>query len=219
MTTPSVVQLNWAKLAHDLRGPLTPLQTAAWLLRKEPCASSHSELAEIVDRQTRRLARLIDELSDWGRICQNQEALQVVSLDVSYLMDIAMGKIAGCRVQPNLTNEAISFALDGDEQYLGKMLHSVLEYAVHNDSGQAPQVSVSVVSGDLQIRVCVSGPILDASAREALFKHSLDTSSDGGLGLRLLIARKIAEAHGGTLSAESISEGTCLLCVLPERQS
>lgn len=219
MTTANDVQINWAKLAHDLRGPLTPLQTAAWLLRNEPSASSHLELADILDRQTRRLARLIDELSDWGCICGKRDPLPVRPVEVSYLIDVAVANIPGCQVQPVFTEEAMRFSLEGDQHHLGKMLHSILDYAVHRDPARNPRVSVSVISGDLQIRVCDSGLALHDSAREALLSQSLDKSFDDGLGLRLLIARKIAEAHGGSLSVEPSAEGMCLLCVLPRRPS
>jgi len=210
------MQINWAKLAHDLRGPLTPLRTAAWLLRNEPDGSSHVELAEIVDRQTRRLARLIDELSDWGRACEKRDPLHVIQVEVTYLIDVAIANIPGCQVQPAYTDQAKSFPLEGDQHQLGKMLHTILEHAVHRDPAQHPRVSVCVVSGTLQIRVIDDGPTLDAPARERLLSQPLDRAFDEGLGLRLLIARQIAEAHGGSLSIESTEEATSMLCVLPQ---
>lgn len=217
MTTPGATTINWAKLAHDLRGPLMPLQTAAWLMRNQPGESNPLELAEIIERQTQRLARLIDELSEWGRISGMRDPLHVMPVDVSYLVDMAIATIPHCHVQPAYTDDAIRFPLEGDEHQLGKMLHTILEHAVHRDPAGQPRVSVCVDASALHIRASDDGSGLDAAAREALFRQPLEKPSDNGLGLRLLIARQIAEAHGGSLSAESTTEGLSVLCTLPQR--
>lgn len=211
------MRINWSKLAHDLRGPLMPLQTAAWLLRNEPRESSHGELAGIIDRQTQRLALLIDELSDWGLVSGKRDALVFTPVEVTHLVDVAISSIPGCQVQPVYTDESMNFPLEGDQHQLGKMLHTVIGHAVHRDPERQPRVSVSIESGTLQIRARDNGPALDETTREALLSQPQDKAFDDGLGLRLPIARHIAEAHGGSLSTEPTAEGLSMLCVLPRR--
>jgi signal transduction histidine kinase len=61
------------RIAHDLRGPLMPLQTAAYLLRSgqlDPVRQA--ELVDVIDRQTRQLSRMIEELGDWLRASQQR---------------------------------------------------------------------------------------------------------------------------------------------------
>lgn len=216
MNQATATQLNWAKLAHDLRGPLGPLRTVAWLMRNEPVGSSHTEAADILDRQTRRLARLIDELSDWGSVCGKQDPLHVTPVEVPNLLDVAIANIPDCQLQPVFTGDAMTFPLEGDQHQLGKLLHTIVAHAVHRDPGKHPSISIRATDGTLQIRVCDHGPALDVSTREALLTEPLAKPFDEGLGLRLLIARQIAEAHGGSLSFEPAEEGTCMLCVLPQ---
>ena len=70
-TDPSATLLD--RLAHDLRGPLSPLQTAAYLLRRpdlEP--ERRDELLAIIDRQTTRLSSMVQEVSDWTRARQSR---------------------------------------------------------------------------------------------------------------------------------------------------
>ena len=56
------------RLAHDLRGPLAPLQTASYLLQREDLdPARRQELLGMLERQTRRLGRMLDEIDDWAR--------------------------------------------------------------------------------------------------------------------------------------------------------
>ena len=51
------------RLAHDLRGPLAPLQTASYLLQRDDLdPARRTELLVLLERQTQRLARMLDEL-------------------------------------------------------------------------------------------------------------------------------------------------------------
>ena len=71
--TPATNDKPWFdRLAHDLRSPLTSLQTAAYLLRTDPGGANSRELADIVVRQSQRMARMIEELDDWGRAQQGR---------------------------------------------------------------------------------------------------------------------------------------------------
>ena len=58
---PAVVKPWFDRLAHDLRSPLTSLQTAAYLLRADPGGSNARELADIVVRQSQRLAKSVSQ--------------------------------------------------------------------------------------------------------------------------------------------------------------
>ena len=91
------------KIAHDLRGPLMPLRTAAWLLRSELGEQPRAgELAQIIDRQSVRLAQLMEELADWARCMGGRDALEPAPLEPMLALDMAIGAIPGCLVEPRL---------------------------------------------------------------------------------------------------------------------
>src|SRR6478735_2291013 len=97
MSADAAIQISLSRISHDLRGPLMPLRTAAWLLRQEPDASARvHELADIVDRQSVRLTRMMDELSDWGRTTGDLIPLSRVPVEVGLTMDMAIGSLSGC---------------------------------------------------------------------------------------------------------------------------
>jgi signal transduction histidine kinase len=57
-----------AMLAHELRNPLTPITHAIHLLQRESCGGPPAMLYTMIERQTRRLVRLVDDLLDLARI-------------------------------------------------------------------------------------------------------------------------------------------------------
>lgn len=217
MSKPPPIEIDLSRIAHDLRGPLMPLRTAAWLLRNEQGESARvCELADIVDRQSVRLARMMDELSEWGRSTGGQMKLSRVPIDIGLALDMAIGGLSGCQVEPSITEDAACFALQADEHRLGQLLRTLIEHAVHRDPDRQPEVGVCVASGQLLIRIRDRGPALDAGARAALLSQPQASPFDDGLGLRILLARKIAEAHGGSLEIdETTSDGLAAICTLP----
>ena len=79
------------RLAHDLRGPLAPLQTAAYLLRGGQLDDAkRGELHELIERQVRRLGGMIDELDDWLRAGQDRLLGTTTRVEPVALLEVAM---------------------------------------------------------------------------------------------------------------------------------
>ena len=82
------------RLVHDLKGPLSPLQTAAYLLRRtELPADKRIELAETVERQARRMAGMIEELGDWVRAREGRLVTRRRPVELAYVVDLALGGV------------------------------------------------------------------------------------------------------------------------------
>ena len=74
----------------------------------------------------------------------------------------------------------------------------------------------SLDAGALCIRVQDQGPALDEDALAALLEQPQARPFDDGLGLRMLMARRITEAHGGSLTAMQAPDGAlAMVCRLP----
>jgi signal transduction histidine kinase len=131
---------------------------------------------------------------------------------------MALCGIAGCRGEPHFTDEAAAFDLHADQHRLGQLLQTLIQHAVHRDPDHLADIGLAVVSGHLHIRIVDHGAPLDADARDTLLSRPQAKPYDGGLGLRLLLARRIAEAHGGSLSiGDTTGGGLSLVCALPAR--
>src|SRR5688572_15961526 len=102
------------RLAHDLRSPLTSLQTAAYLLRTDPAGNNARELADIVVRQAQRLGKMIEELDDWSRAEQNRLVDRGERVDLDAVLDMAIAATPGCTLEPAVAPDARGLAVQGD---------------------------------------------------------------------------------------------------------
>lgn len=205
------------RLAHDLRGPLAPLQTAAYLLKSgtlEP--ERQQELFELIERQTRRLTRMIDEVGDWSRANQGRLLGTTMACEPAALLEVALAANAGLGgAAPRVDEDAATEQVRGDQQRLVQMLRSLVEFAQARAGAGAPQISLRRVDQRLRLDILVPGGASGTVAAEELLAAPLPDPADEGLGLRLLIASAIARAHAGTLEARDVEGALLLRCELP----
>ncbi|HSR64490.1 MAG TPA: histidine kinase dimerization/phospho-acceptor domain-containing protein [Xanthomonadaceae bacterium] len=199
------------RVAHDLRGPLMPLQTAAYLLRSGQLdAARQQELVEVIERQTRQLSRMIDELGDWMRAGQQRLLGHRESCMPALLLDYAA---TGAGLPPAIIEDRSDGAeVPGDAQRLTQLLRILLGYA--STQGGVPRVRIAREGKGVRIDVAATRAP-DAPPATTLLDGPQAHAFDGGLGLQLLLARAIAAAHGGTLQATDEGEDVRLRCELP----
>ncbi|UHQ20752.1 HAMP domain-containing histidine kinase [Lysobacter sp. KIS68-7] len=204
------------RLAHDLRGPLTSLQTAAYLLRTDPGGANSKELADIVVRQSQRMARMIEELDDWGRAQQKRLVDRSERLELEVALDMAIASQHAYAIDPQYDADARGLFVQGDATRLTQLFRTLLLHVAGRDAASAC-VKVSRHDGRAHVAFCDRGPALDATVRERLLQVPQVPPPDDGLGLRLLIAKAIAEGHGGTLGVDAPreDESLCMRCTFP----
>ena len=194
------------RLAHDLRSPLSSLQTAAYLLRTDPGGETAKELSDIVVRQSQRMARMIDELDDWSRAQQGRLVDRGERLELGGILDMAVGSIHGISVDPNYGAGAADAMLLGDSARLAQMFRTLLEQTLARDA-QGARVDVALHGDIVEVVFADNGPEVDADVRSKWLECPQIPPPDEGLGLRLLIAKAIIDAHAGTLTIEGPHTG------------
>ena len=203
------------RLAHDLRGPLTSLQTAAYLLKSDPRGNNAQELADIIVRQGQRLGRMIEELDDWASVEQRRLLDQRGPVELATTLDLALTGVPGCAIEPEIADDARSLVVVGDDVRLTQLLRALVAQAMARDPGARLRVARE---GDTAVVTLTDrGPAVADETLGRLLTTSQHPAPDDGLGLRLLIAAAIAEAHGGSLEARRppSGEGLELRCTLP----
>lgn len=208
------------RLAHDLRGPLSPLQTALYLLKSGQLeAGKQQELYELMERQTRRLGRMIDEVGDWSRASQGRLLGTLEPCDASLILDYALsGLVPVGQALPTIVDESGGATITGDQRRLVQMLRALVEYAGQRARGGPPLVRLQASGGSLRIDVTARSALSAGERPEILLQEPVPEPYDEGLGLRLLIAGAIAAAHGGTLEIDGDGENRrdlVLRCALP----
>ncbi len=203
------------RLAHDLRGPLTPLQTAAYLLRSgQVSPDRQEELFAVIERQTRQLTRMIDELGDWTRAAQDRLIAAREPCDPALLLDYATTNCGESGARAKVDNRADGVLVDGDPVRLTQLLRILIAFSA-SLATTALEIVLWVRETRLHIDVRTPGVALPAELIALLLEQPQTDPHDGGLGLQPLLARAISEAHGGTLTALAEGGDLVLRCELP----
>lgn len=201
------------RLVHDLKGPLSPLQTAAYLLRRPELPEERRvELAETIERQSRRMAGMIEELGDWVRAQEGRLVHRVRPVEVQMLLDLAVGGVPGCATQAQLAPDLEGAHVEGDESRLVQALACLLAFAQWR-GGAAPGLHAWRDGARAVIEVSDHGDTPDNAA--ALLVDPLPEPFDLGLGMRLIVAAAVVRAHGGTLDAHALAPGLAFRLALP----
>ena len=165
----------------------------------------------MLERQSRRMARMLDELEDWARAGQGRLLGASEPCEPVLLLDYALVG-AGLAGTPVDDDGAIA-VVEGDSRRLTQMLRTLLDYSIAR--GGPPGLRIRSAAGRVAIEAEVAGPPPAAEGLQALLTEREDEPFDEGLGLRLLLARRIAQAHGGDLVAAIHGERLVLRCELP----
>jgi signal transduction histidine kinase len=99
----------------------------------------------------------------------------------------------------------------GDQARLIQLLRILVEHANEHCGGRTPSLHLHLQGDALRIDV-VDGRAPGGGQLTTLLQQPQAEPIDEGLGLKLLIARAIAEAHGGTLTADTDPAGGLRLC-------
>jgi len=219
-----------AMLAHELRNPLAPIRNAVELMRQvETVDPTFQPAREMVERQVKHLARLVDDLLDVSRINQGSIRLrkEVVSLD-TILQRAVEGtrpliESRGHELSVQLPPQSVRLEADPTrlEQVISNLLNNAAKYTM---PGGRIWVAASREGDEAVIRVRDSGIGVPADVLERVFEPFVQSDgslarSDGGLGVGLTLVRSLVEMHEGRVTASSpgLGQGSEFVIRLPVR--
>ena len=216
-----------AMLAHELRNPLAPLTHTLHLLRARDADPATMQAYELMERQTRRLVRLVDELLDVARISRG---LIEIHHEVVDLRAIVRQAVDAGRARIDQYQHTLSFAVpemavcvNGDAVRLEQVVANLLENAAkYTPPGGRIALTLREEGEGAVLTVQDSGIGLAPDTIERIFDlfAQIDGSlarAGGGLGLGLTVVRRILELHGGRIEARSagLGQGSEFIVWLP----
>jgi signal transduction histidine kinase len=205
-----------AMLGHELRNPLSPILTATQLMRLRDDTLFEKERT-VIERQTRHMVRLVDDLLDVSRITRGKIELRRRPVELAEIVAQAV-ELASPAMEQRAHRLTLDVASAGmivhaDPHRLAQVISNLLNNAAkYTPHGGAIQVSGHIADGQVVIAVRDSGIGIDPKLLPHVFdlfvqgRQGIDRAA-GGLGLGLTIARTIVELHGGTIRARSQGEG------------
>jgi signal transduction histidine kinase len=207
-----------ATLSHELRTPLTSLLGWANLLRSsERDDALLDQGLEVIERNARSQAQLIEDLLDVSRIISGKLHLDVKTLDLSTTIEAAISVVRPAAeaksIQLTYVHGPRVGAISGDTGRLQQVVWNLISNAVKfTPEGGRVDVRLEQVDSHARIRVSDNGKGIKAEFLPRVFDRfrqgdSSTTRAYGGLGLGLAIVRHLVELHGGTVQAVSDGEG------------
>ena len=207
-----------ATLAHELRNPLAPIRNAIEILRAKCPADEDLQWAvAVVDRQSRQLTRLTDDLLDVARIARNKLELRKERIELARIVEAAIEaswpvvSAAGHELSVQLPPEPVS--LEGDLTRLAQAVCNLLNNAAkYTEPGGKIWLTAEREGSDAIVRVRDSGIGIPADKMPRIFEMfaQIDDAlerSQGGLGIGLKLVKQLVELHGGTIQARSEGKG------------
>jgi PAS domain S-box-containing protein len=180
-------------VSHDLRGPLGVAEGRLELARKE-CESDH--LDEAADAIRRSLA-LVEDVLTLAR--EGEDPGDVEPVDLADVVEQARGTV-DTTAATVVTEIGARTRLEADRSRLQQLLENLVRNAIEHGGDD---VTVTVGETDRGFYVADDGPGTPEGKRERVFEAGYSTA-DGGNGLGLDIAQRIADAHGWEVD---VSEG------------
>jgi signal transduction histidine kinase len=208
-----------ALLAHELRNPLAPISNAVELIgQRDEGDPILQQAGKVVAHQVQHMARLLDDLLDVSRISRGKLELRKQVVDLTELVQNA---IEACRPLLDQRRQHLSVLLpteplwvEGDATRLEQIFANLL-----NNAGKytEPEGRIAVAAAREEnsavVRVRDTGAGIPREMLHSIFEPfvqvdaSLHRAQQGGLGIGLMLVRRLAEMHAGSVSAWSDGPG------------
>ncbi|HEV8332270.1 MAG TPA: HAMP domain-containing sensor histidine kinase [Steroidobacteraceae bacterium] len=207
-----------AALAHELRNPLATIRasTDAMTLMRIPDARV-AALVQRLDRQTTAMTRMLNDLLDVSRLAVGKLSVQMESIAMPELLGDVLAEhrsridLAGLSLQVQI--DGTRYCVRADRVRLRQVLDNLLSNAIKfTPAGGTIHVSVARAGAFCSVRMRDSGVGFDHKFAAELFEPFTQAEQsvhrpNGGLGLGLAIASRLARLQGGSLAAISAGLG------------
>ena len=217
-----------ATLSHELRTPLNAMVGWIQLLRTRKFDETTTAKAlETIDRNTKSLQQLIEDILDVSRIITGKIRLDFAYISLQPIVESALETVQSAAQAKNIRVEFYVAPeinrVQGDSSRLQQVLWNLLSNAVKfTPKGGRVEVRLEVYNSRVQISIKDSGQGISPDFLPYVFERfrqedGTTTRTYGGLGLGLAIVRHLVELHGGTVKAESegIDKGSTFIVTLP----
>ncbi|OFV88311.1 MAG: hypothetical protein A3J75_08575 [Acidobacteria bacterium RBG_16_68_9] len=213
-------------VSHDLKNPVGVIQNQAELLldgEAGPLAPEQATLIRHIHASARHVTTLSQNLLSAARIDAGRLILRPTAENLRHVVEAA---VWFARSASDLKQISLRFSPDPDlplvpvdptqmERVVSNLLDNAIKYT---PVGGAVEVSIHRMIGHLALVVRDNGPGIAPDRLPSLFEQYRQAGAHNvaGTGLGLFIVKAIAEAHGGTIEAESVpGAGTTMTVRLP----
>jgi signal transduction histidine kinase len=216
-----------ATISHELRTPLNSILGWIKILNEGADTETAERALEVIDRNARVQAQLVEDILDISRTVSGKLPLQLETADPKLIVEAVIET-----VRPTLTSKQLTLEtnigsevtlLTADATRLQQVIWNLLSNAIKfTPNGGQVWLTLQQQNERLRLEVRDSGEGIDKDFLPFVFDRfrqadGSTTRRHGGLGLGLAIAQSVVEAHNGTIQAasEGAGKGACFTVELP----
>ena len=194
-------------VSHDIKTPLTSIINFVDLMKKPHSEEEGREYLQVLDRQSQRLKKLIDDLMDMSKASSGTMTVELGRVDAAEAINQALGEFADKLERMNLTpvfrhpEKAVTMIADGKHLWrvLSNLLNNAVKYALPDTR---LYIDLMVLQGNAVIAIKnISREQLNVNAEELMerFVRGDESRNTEGSGLGLNIAKSLVELQGGQM--------------------
>jgi signal transduction histidine kinase len=215
-----------SSVSHELQTPLTSIRMFAETLRQEKIHSKNKQrkYLEIIDQESERLSRLIDNVLDFSQVERGVKGYLFADIDVRQVVKKALSALryqfeqSEIKLQVKIANSLPTIKADADalEEVFINLLSNAIKY-----SGSRKEVALRVqhTRKELVIQVTDKGVGIPQNELDRIFvpfHRVTETKQLKGMGLGLSLVKHIVGAHNGTIEVQSeLGKGSTFTIHLP----
>ncbi len=207
-----------AMVGHELRAPLEAVTAMTDLLKASPLDPAQQRYTDMIAQATRSLVRVLNDVLDFSRLEAGSFELERANFDLHELLHDV-----GFVLQARASEKGLTSGVDigascprlvaGDATRLRQVLMSLIDNALKFTADGAVRLHASAIDVDglwrLRFDVTDTGSGYSRAERELLFKPafhmpSASVSQNGGTGLALAMAQRLAKLMGGEVGCDSV---------------
>jgi len=216
-----------AVLSHELRNPLAPILIASSMLERPGLSEiAAADAVRVLNRQSRQMSGLLDDLLDLSRIAKGRIELKRSPVDLTRCVDDAIQSHRALilKKQQTLSLDLPDAAVvrNVDARRFTQIVANIVGNATRHSQEHAEiRVSLIVTSKEILVSVKDNGPGIEEARLLHLFDsfhagHPMERRTEG-LGIGLSLTRSLVELHGGTIRvfSEGVGRGSEFTVSIP----
>ena len=212
-------------VTHEMRTPLTAIQGSSELMgRYKLPEEKRKQIADMINQESKRLARMIQTFLDVERLSDGQLELKREAFAVRDIVSVCIQRARPLaeRKEISIHTGPLEGEIEGDRELMEYVVYNLLTNAVkYSDARTQISVACRVEGGRLRLSVQDQGIGMDAKELRQIFQKFYRTkraeaSGEAGTGIGLSIVEQIVHHHGGKMEVTSQpGQGSCFTVVLP----
>jgi signal transduction histidine kinase len=220
--------IHW--VAHEMRTPLTAIQGSSEIMTRYKLPEEKGkQLSEMINSESKRMARMIQTFLDIERLADGQMDLKKESFAASEVVDSCVQRVQPIAERKNIRlflDTPAAASLTGDRELMEYAFYNLLTNAVkYSPPDTEIHVAATVSGGELRLSVRDQGIGMDAQELKSIFKKFYRTkraeeSGEVGTGIGLSIVEQIVSHHRGRMEVTSEpGKGSCFTIILSASSS